>query len=84
MSFKLDDPMVAAHITQYPAWMKELNLAKTAHLNLPATPALHHNFTILKRSSIIILSNSVKSLWGTLEDPIANTSMTMKVCSMQH
>ncbi len=54
LSFQLDDPMVATHISgcleDISAWMKEhhlqLNLAKTELLVFPATPSLQHDFTI--------------------------------------
>ncbi len=54
LSFRPDDPTVAARISgclaDISAWMKEnplqLNLAKTELLVFPATPTLQHDFTI--------------------------------------
>ncbi len=61
LSFRPDDPMVAARISgclaDISAWMKEhhlqLNLAKTELLVIPATPTLQHDFTIQLGSSTI-------------------------------
>ncbi len=54
LSFRPDDPMVAAWISgclaDISAWMKEhhlqLNLAKTELLVFPATPTLQHDFMV--------------------------------------
>ncbi len=66
----IDDPMVAARISgclaDISAWMKEhhlqLNPAKTELLVFPATPTLHHDFTIQLGSSTITPSASVRNL----------------------
>ncbi len=70
LSFRPDDPTVAARISgclaDISAWMKEhhlqLNLAKTELLVFPATPTLHHDFTIQLGSSTITPSASVRNL----------------------
>ncbi len=61
LSFRPDDPMVAARISgclaDISAWMKEhhlqLYLAKTELLVFPATPTLQHDFTTQLGSSTI-------------------------------
>ncbi len=61
LSFRPDDPTVAARISgclaDISTWMKEqhlqLNLAKTELLVFPATPTLQHDFTIQLGSSTI-------------------------------
>ncbi len=70
LSFRPDDPTVAARISDcladISAWMKEhhlqLNLAKTELLVFPATPTLQHDFTIQLGSSTITPSASVRNL----------------------
>ncbi len=70
LSFRPDDPTVAARISgclaDISAWMKEnhlqLNLAKTELLVFPATPTLQHDFTIQLGSSTISPSASVRNL----------------------
>ncbi len=70
LSFRPDDPTVAARTTgclaDISAWMKEhhlqLNLAKTELLVFPATPTLHHDFTIQLGSSTITPSACVRNL----------------------
>ncbi len=70
LSFRPDDPTVAARISgclaDISAWMKEhhlqLNLAKTELLVFPATPTLHHDFTIQLDSSTITPSASVRNI----------------------
>ncbi len=69
LSFRPDDPTVAARISgclaAISAWMKEhhlqLNLAKTELLVFPATPTLQHDFTIQLGSSTISPSASVRN-----------------------
>ncbi len=73
LSFRPDDPMVAARISgclaDISAWMKEhhlqLNLAKTELLVLPATPTLQHDFTIQLGSS-----SSVRNLEVIFDDQL--------------
>ncbi len=70
LSFRPDDPTVAARISgclaDISAWMKEhhlqLNLVKTELLVFPATPTVHHDFTIQLGSSTITPSASVRNL----------------------
>ncbi len=69
LSFRPDDPTVAARISgclaDISAWMKEhhlhLNLAKTELLVFPATPTLQHDFNIQIDSSTITPSSSVRN-----------------------
>ncbi len=76
LSFRPDDPMVAARISgclaDISAWMKEhhlqLNLAKTELLVFPATPTLQHDFTIKLGSSTITPSASVRNLGVIFDD----------------
>ncbi len=76
--FEPDDPTVAARISgclaDISAWMKEhhlqLNLAKTELLVFPATPTLHHDFTIQLGSSTITPSASVRNLGVIFDDQL--------------
>ncbi len=78
LSFRPDDPTVAARISScqadISAWMKEhhlqLNLAKTELLVFPATPTLQHDFTIQLGSSIITPSASVRNLGVIFDDQL--------------
>ncbi len=78
LSFRPDDPTVAARISgclsDISAWMKEhhlqLNLAKTELLVFPATPTLHHDFTIQLGSSTITPSASVRNLGVIFDDQL--------------
>ncbi len=78
LSFRPDDPTVAARISgclaEISAWMKEnhiqLNLAKTELLVFPATPTLQHNFTIQLGSSTISPSSSVRNLGVIFNDQL--------------
>ncbi len=78
LSFKPDDPTVAARISgclaDISAWMKEhhlqLNLAKTELLVFPATPTLQHDFTIQLGSSTITPSASVRNLGVNFDDQL--------------
>ncbi len=78
LSFRPDDPTVAARISgclaDISAWMKEnhlqLNLAKTELLVFPATPTLQHDFTIQLGSSTITPSASVRSLGVIFDDQL--------------
>ncbi len=78
LSFQPDDPTVAAQISgclaDISAWMKEhhlqLNLAKTELLVFPATPTLHHDFTIQLGSSTITPSASVRNLDVIFDDQL--------------
>ncbi len=78
LSFRPDDPMVAARISgclaDILAWMKEhhlqLNLAKTELLVFPATPTLQHDFTIQIDSSTITPSSSVRNLGVIFDDQL--------------
>ncbi len=78
LSFRPDDPTVAARISgclaDISAWMKEnhlqLNLAKTELLVFPATPTLQHDFTIQLGSSIITPSASVRNLGVIFDDQL--------------
>ncbi len=78
LSFRLDDPTVAARISgclvDIWAWMKEhhlqLNLAKTELLVFPATPTLQHDFSIQLGSSTITRSTSVRNLGVIFDDQL--------------
>ncbi len=78
LSFRADDPTVAARISgclaDISAWMKEnhlqLNLAKTELLVFPATPTLQHDFTIQLGSSTITPSASVRNLGVIFDDQL--------------
>ncbi len=78
LSFRPDDPMVAAGISgclaDISAWMKEhhqqLNLAKTEFLVFPATLTLQHDFTIQLGSSTITPSASVRNLDVIFDDQL--------------
>ncbi len=78
LSFRPDDPTVAARISgclaDISAWMKEhhlqLNLAKTELLVFPATPTLHHDFTIQIDSSTITQSASVRNHGVIFDDQL--------------
>ncbi len=78
LSFRPDDPTVAARISgclaDISAWMKEnhlqLNLAKTELLVFPATPTLQHDFMIQLGSSIITPSASVRNLGVIFDDQL--------------
>ncbi len=78
LSFRPDDPTVAARISGCPvdisAWMKEhhlqLNLAKTELLVFPATPTLQHDFTIQIDSSTITQSSSVRNRGVIFDDQL--------------
>ncbi len=78
LSFRPDDPTVAARISgclaDISAWMKEnhlqLNLAKTELLVFPATPTLQHDFTIQLGSSTITPSASVRNLGVIFDDQL--------------
>ncbi len=78
LSFRPDDPTVAARISgclaDISAWMKEnhlqLNLAKTELLVFPATPTLQHDLTIQLGSSIITPSASVRNLGVIFDDQL--------------
>ncbi len=78
LSFRPDDPMVAARISgclaDISAWMKkhhlQLNLAKTELLVLPATQTLQHDFTIQLGSSTITPSTSVRNLGVVFDDQL--------------
>ncbi len=78
LSFRPDDPTVAAQISGFladiSAWMKEhhlqLNLAKTELLVFPATPTLEHDFTIQLGSSTITPSTSVRNLGVIFDDQL--------------
>ncbi len=48
----------------------QINLAKTELLALPATPALHHDFTIQVGSSTITPSTSVRNLGVIFDDQL--------------
>ncbi len=83
LSFRPDDPTVAARISgclaDISAWMKEhhlqLNLAKTELLVFPATPTLHHDFTIQLGSSTITPSSSVSNLGLIFDDQLSKTTL---------
>ncbi len=78
LSFRPDDPTVAARISDcladISAWMKEhhlqLNLAKTELLVFPATLTLQHDFTIQIYSSTITPSSSVRNLGVIFDDQL--------------
>ncbi|XP_073691345.1 uncharacterized protein [Garra rufa] len=78
LSFKPDDPSVAARISgclaDISAWMKEhhlqLNLAKTELLVFPATPTLQHDFSIQLGSSTITPSTSARNLGVIFDDQL--------------
>ncbi len=78
LSFRPDDPTVAARISgclaDILALMKEhhlqLNLAKTELLVFPATPTLQHDFTIQLGSSTITPSASVRNLGVIFDDQL--------------
>ncbi len=78
LSFRPDDPTVAARISDcladISAWMKEhhlqLNLAKTELLVFPTTPTLQHDFTIQLGSSTITPSASVRNLGVIFDDQL--------------
>ncbi len=78
LSFRPDDPTVAARISGFladiSAWMKEhhlqLNLAKTELLVFPATPTLQHDFMIQLGSSIITPSTLVRNLGVIFDDQL--------------
>ncbi len=78
LSFRPDDPTVAARISgclaDISAWMKEnhlqLNLAKTELLVFPATPTLQHDFTIQLGSSTTTPSASVRNLGVIFDDQL--------------
>ncbi len=78
LSFRPDDPTVAARISgclaNISAWMKEnhlqLNLAKTELLVFPATPTLQHDFMIQLGSSTITPSASVRNLGVIFDDQL--------------
>ncbi len=78
LSFRPDDPTVAARISgclaDISAWMKEhrlqLNLAKTELLVFPATPNLQHDFMIQLGSSTITPSASVRNLGVIFDDQL--------------
>ncbi len=78
LSFRPDDPTVAARISScladISAWMKEhhlqLNLAKTELLVFHATPTLQHDFTIQLGSSTITPSSSVRNLGVLFDDQL--------------
>ncbi len=78
LSFRPDDPTVAARISgclaDISAWMKEhhlqLNLATTELLVFPATPTLQHDFTIQLGSSTITPSASVRNLGVIFDDQL--------------
>ncbi len=78
LSFRPDDPTVAARISgclaDISAWMKEhrlqLNLAKTELLVFPATPTQQHDFTIKLGSSTITPSSSVRNLGLIFDDQL--------------
>ncbi len=78
LSFRLDDPTVAARISGYladiSAWMKEhrlqFKLAKTEFLFFPATPTLQHDFIIQLGSSTITPSSSVRNLGVIFDDQL--------------
>ncbi len=86
LSFKPDDPTVAARISgclaDISAWMKEhhlqLNLAKTELLVFPATPTLQHDFTIQLGSSTITPSSSVRNWQLTFKEHIAKTARSCR------
>ncbi len=98
LSFRPDDPTLAARISgclaDISAWMKEhhlqLNLAKTELLVFPATPTLHHDFTIQLGSSTITPSASVRNLGVifdgqlTFKDHICKNCSILQVCTTQH
>ncbi len=98
LSFRPDDPTVAARISgclaDISAWMKEnhlqLNLAKTELLVFPATPTLQHDFTIQLGSSTITPSSSVRNLGVIFDDQlyfkehIAKNGLILQVCTTQH
>ncbi|XP_073682691.1 uncharacterized protein [Garra rufa] len=78
LSFKPDDPSVAARISgclaDISAWMKEhhlqLNLAKTELLVFPATPTLQHDFSIQLGSSTVTPSISARNLGVMFDDQL--------------
>ncbi len=78
LSFRPDDPTVAARISgclaDISAWINEhhlhLNLVKTELLVFPATPALQHDFTIKLGSSTITPSASVRNLGVIFDDQL--------------
>ncbi len=75
LSFRLDDPTVAARISgclaDISAWMKEqLNPAKTELLVFLATPTLQHDFTIQLGSSTITPSASVRNFGVIFDDQL--------------
>ncbi len=98
LSFRPDDPTVAARISgclaDISAWMKEnhlqLNLAKTELLVFPATPTLQHDFTIQLGSSTITPSASVRNLGVIFDDQltfkehIAKTARSCRFALPQH
>ncbi len=67
-----------------------LNLAKTELLVFPATPTLHHDFTIQLGSSTITPSASVRNLGVifdgqlTFKEHIAKTARSCRFCTTQH
>ncbi len=78
LSFKPDNPTVAARISRcladISAWMKEhhlqLNLAKTELLVFPDTPTLQHDFTTQLGSSTITPSTSDRNLGVIFDDQL--------------
>ncbi len=83
LSFRPDDPMVAKRISgclaDISAWMKEkLNLAKTEPLVFPATPTLHHDFTIQIDSATITPSSSVRNLGVIFNDQLTSKDQIAK------
>ncbi len=89
VSFRPDDPMVAARISgclaDISAWMKEnhlqLNLAKTELLVFPATQTLQHDFTIQLGSSTITPSPSVRNLGVIFDDQLTEQNFLSRPLS---
>ncbi len=92
LSFRPDDPTVAARISgclaDISAWMKErhlqLNLAKTELLVFLSTPTLQHDFTIQLGSSTITSSASVRNLGLIFDDQLTfkeHIAKTTRSCS---
>ncbi len=93
LSFRPDDPTVAARISgclaDISTWMKEhllqLNLAKTELLVFPATPTLQHDFTIQLGSSTITPSISViKGRPADFQRAHCKDCSILQVCTTQH
>ncbi len=98
LSFRPNDPMVAARISgclaDISAWMKEhhleLNLAKTELLVFPATLTLQHDFTIQLSSYTITPIKFSQKYWcnfrwsADFQRPHCKNCSILPVCIAQH